>query len=66
MNELKVFSDDLIPVYVTDTGNQVVIGRELHESLGIGRDYSNWIKQVSTPDSYMIEDPIERAKAWIR
>lgn len=129
MNELKVFSDDLIPVYVTDTGNRVVIGRELHESLGIGRDYSNWIKQmadygfsegtdyspflanrsdgkagkpktehilsmdmakhicmiqrtergkrirqklielekkVSTPDSYMIEDPIERAKAWIR
>ena len=129
MNELNVFSDDLIPVYVTDTGNQVVIGRELHESLGIGRDYSNWIKQmadygfsegtdyspflanrsdgkagkpktehilsmdmakhicmiqrtergkrirqklielekkVSTPDSYMIEDPIERAKAWIR
>lgn len=66
MNELKVFSDDLIPVYVTDTGNQVVIGRELHESLGIGRDYSNWIKQVSTPDGYMIEDPIERAKAWIR
>ena len=129
MNELKVFSDDLIPVYVTDTGNQVVIGRELHESLGIGRDYSNWIKQmadygfsegtdyspflanrsdgkagkpktehilsmdmakhicmiqrtekgkrirqklielekkVSQPDSYIIEDPIERAKAWIR
>ncbi len=23
-------------------------------------------KQVSTPDSYMIEYPIERAKAWIR
>lgn len=35
----------MIPVYVTDTGNQG--GRELHESLGIGRDYSNWIKQMA-------------------
>lgn len=127
--ELTVFSSDLIPVYTTDTGQQVVIGRELHESLGIRRDYSNWMKQMAdygfsegsdyspflanrsdgkagkpktdhilsldmakhiamiqrtekgkqirqklieleqratTPDSYMIADPIERAKAWIR
>ena len=133
MNELKVFSDDLIPVYVTDTGEQVVMGTELHERLEIATPYHKWFprmteygftegtdfnpvknvrvqkegnrevkrevtdhvlsldmakhicmiqrtergkrirqklieleKKVSTPDSYMIEDPIERAKAWIR
>lgn len=133
MNDLKVFSDDLIPVYVTDTGEQVVMGTELHERLEIATPYHKWFprmteygftegtdfnpvknvrvqkegnrevkrevtdhvlsldmakhicmiqrtergkrirqklieleKQVSTPDSYMIEDPIERAKAWIR
>lgn len=127
MNDLKIFNSDLIPVYTTDTGEQVVIGRELHDKLGIKRDYSNWFKQmcdygfeeekdyspflasiqgrgqpkkehllkfdmakhicmiqrtpigmqirqklielekqVSHQDSYMIEDPIERAKAWIR
>lgn len=129
MNELKVFSTDLIPVYTTSTGEQVVIGRELHEKLEIGRDYSNWFKQmcsygftegkdyspflanrsdgkagkpkqehllrfdmakhiamiqrtekgkairqklielekqVNQRDSYMIQDPILRAQAWIR
>ncbi len=26
-NELKIFNSDVIPVYETDTGNKVVIGR---------------------------------------
>lgn len=47
MNELKVFSDDLIPVYVTDTGNQVVIGRELHESLEIKTNYKDWFPRMA-------------------
>lgn len=131
MNDLQVFNSDLIPVYTTDTGEQVVIGRELHDKLGINKDYSNWFKQmcgygfeerkdfdvllaqkgeqtgsgghnkkdhilrfdmakhicmiqrtetgkairqklidlekaINHKDSYMIEDPIERAKVWIR
>ncbi len=133
MNELKVFSSDLIPVYTTDTGEQVVIGRELHDKLEIKTPYKDWFprmceygfealkdfnplkneqvrregsrtvrreitdhilkfdmakhicmiqrtekgkairqklieleKQVNHRDSYMIEDPIARAQAWIR
>lgn len=127
--ELTVFSSDLIPVYTTDSGRQVVMGRELHESLAIGKKYTDWIdqmagygfeegsdffpilgtsaeknigrskkdhilfldmakhiamiqrtekgkqirqklieleKKIARPDSYLIADPIERAKAWIK
>lgn len=126
MNDLQVFNSDLIPVYTTDTGEQVVIGRELHDKLGIKTSYKDWFprmceygfedgkdfssflsestggrkakehilkfdmakhicmiqrtekgkairqklieleKQVNHRDSYMIADPIERARAWIR
>lgn len=128
-SELTVFSADLIPVYTTDTGQQVVIGTELHESLDIktaykdwfprmteygfedGKDFSSYLgtsvesktgrpkkdhilsldmakhiamiqrtekgkqirqklieleKKITRPDSYLIADPIERAKAWIK
>lgn len=47
MNELTVFSRDIIPVYTTDTGEHVVIGRELHERLNIGKDYSTWMKDMA-------------------
>lgn len=126
MNELQIFNSDLIPVYTTDTGEQVVIGRELHDKLGIKTSYKDWFprmceygfedgkdfssflsestggrkakehilrfdmakhicmiqrtetgkairqklidleKAINHKDSYMIEDPIERAKVWIR
>lgn len=126
MNELQIFNSDLIPVYTTSTGEQVVIGRELHEKLEIKTPYKDWFprmceygfedgkdfsaflsessggrkahqhilkfdmakhicmiqrtekgkairqklieleKQVNHRDSYMIADPIERARAWIR
>lgn len=46
MNELTIFNRDVIPVYTTDKGEQVVVGRELHEALSINRDYSNWFKQM--------------------
>lgn len=45
-NNLTVFSTDVIPVYTTDIGEQVVIGRELHERLEIGQDYSSWFKRM--------------------
>ena len=126
MNELKIFNEEIIPVYKTDTSERVVLGRELHEKLGIKTPYDKWFprmceygfeeakdfstflsestggrpkqehllkfdmakhiamiqrtpigmairnklieleKAVIQKDSYMIEDPIERAKAWIK
>lgn len=46
IKEIKIFNQDIIPVYTTDTGEKVVVGRELHEKLGIGQDYSNWFKRM--------------------
>ena len=46
MNNLTVFNNDIIPVYTTDSGEKVVIGRELHERLHIGKDYSTWFKDM--------------------
>ena len=42
MNNLTVFNTDVIPAYITDTGEKVVIGRELHQKLGIGKKYIDW------------------------
>ena len=46
MSNLTVFNSDIIPVYTTEDGKRVVIGRELHTALKIGRDYSTWIKDM--------------------
>lgn len=46
MNNLTVFNNEIIPVYTTDAGEKVVIGRELHERLKIGKDYSTWFKDI--------------------
>lgn len=46
MNNLTVFNSDLIPVYTTEDGKRVVIGRELHSALKIGKDYSTWFKDM--------------------
>ncbi|MEL7610620.1 MAG: antA/AntB antirepressor family protein [Bacillota bacterium] len=46
MNGLQIFNKDIIPAYITDTGEKVVIGRELHERLVIGKDYSTWFKDM--------------------
>lgn len=46
MNDLTIFNKDIIPVYITDTGKKVVIGRELHSALHIGKDYSTWFKDM--------------------
>ena len=46
MNELTVFSKDVIPVYTTDTGERVVVGRELHERLKISSKYADWFKNM--------------------
>ena len=47
MNDLQIFSKDIIPVYTTDEGNKVVIGRELHEKLGIKTAYKDWFPRMA-------------------
>lgn len=46
MNDLTVFSTDVIPVYTTSTGEKVVVGRELHEQLKISSKYADWFKNM--------------------
>lgn len=45
-NNLTVFNSEVIPVYTTDTGEKVVLGRELHEKLKIGTDYKDWFPRM--------------------
>ncbi len=47
MNNLTVFNTDVIPVYETEDGKKVVIGRELHERLGLSERYSKWFERMS-------------------
>lgn len=47
MTNIQIFSKDIIPVYTTDEGNKVVMGRELHEKLGIVERYSKWFARVA-------------------
>lgn len=46
MTNLTVFNNDIIPVYTTDAGDKVVIGRELHERLRISSRYADWFKNM--------------------
>lgn len=46
MNDLTIFSSDVIPVYTTSTGEKVVIGRELHEKLKISERYNGWFPRM--------------------
>ncbi len=47
MNNLIVVENvkEFIPIYETDTGEKVVNGRELHQGLGVKKDFTDWIKQ---------------------
>lgn len=47
MTNIQIFSKDIIPVYTTDEGNKVVMGRELHEKLGIVERYSKWFARMA-------------------
>ena len=42
---LTVIENELVPVYETDEGIQVVNGRELHQVLKSGQDFSTWVKK---------------------
>ena len=47
MSNIQIFSKDIIPVYTTDEGNKVVMGRELHEKLGIKTYYKDWFPRMA-------------------
>lgn len=46
MNKLTIFNKEVIPVYVTDTGEKIVIGRELHTRLKIETPYRKWFPRM--------------------
>lgn len=41
----RLIVDELVPVYETDKGERVVDGRELHEFLEVGRDFTTWMRE---------------------
>lgn len=43
-DELRLIENELVPVYVTSTGEKVVYGTELYEVLNVGRDFTTWVK----------------------
>lgn len=47
LETIRIFSEDVIPVYNTDTGEKVVLGRELHERLKIKSRYNDWFVNMS-------------------
>lgn len=46
LENIRIFSEDVIPVYDTDTGEKVVLGRELHERLKIKTPYKDWFPRM--------------------
>lgn len=46
LETIRIFSEDVIPVYETDTGEKVVLGRELHEKLKIKEKYADWMQRM--------------------
>lgn len=61
MNELKVFNTEVIPVYLTNQGEQVVYGRELYHNLGIKRDYTHWVEDMI---AYGFEESVDYQEIW--
>lgn len=45
MNDLRVIENDLVPVYVTSTGEKVVYGMDLYAKLKPGTVFADWIKR---------------------
>ena len=44
MDELRLLENELVPVYVTSTGEKVVYGTELHSVLLVRSKFADWVK----------------------
>ena len=57
MQDLKVIENELVPVYVTSTGEKVVYGSELYAVLEVKSNYREWInRRLSDVDAADNED----------
>ena len=57
MSDLKMLENELVPVYITDSGEKVVYGTELYACLKSRRQYTDWIKErLSECDATENED----------
>lgn len=45
MDRLRMVENELVPVYMTSTGEKVVYGTELHKVLQVKSNYGDWIKR---------------------
>lgn len=59
MNNLQIFNQEVIPVYTTEDGKKVVIGRELHGRLNIATDYKDWFPRMCEYGFSLSDDFIE-------
>ena len=41
---LKIIENELIPIYEGESKERLVSARELHDTMGIGKDFTTWIK----------------------
>ena len=53
LENIRIFSEDVIPVYDTDTGEKVVLGRELHEKLKIKTPYHIWFPRMAVSYTHL-------------
>jgi phage anti-repressor protein len=62
MNELRLLENELVPVYVTSTGEKVVYGSELHEVLKVKSNYRDWIRNRLSECEAVENEDYEAAK----
>lgn len=57
MSQLQVLESELVTVYVTDTGEKVVYGTELHKVLKVNTPYRIWIeRRIEECDAVLNDD----------
>lgn len=62
MNELRLLENELVPVYVTSTGEKVVYGSELHGVLKVKSNYRDWIRNRLNECEAVENEDFEAAK----
>lgn len=62
VNKSKGYEDVVLPQVTTnEEGKKLVSGRELHEALNLGRDFTTWIKKMI---SYGFQENIDFTTIW--